>query len=148
MLETPGRAYAERLYVDFWRRDVKLRCYRFCRSLFILNLFASSPNTLLMSVHPLWKYTARRSSLRLHISTVSRSVKRRSVSITSLTNVSALLSVRVDLPTLSLSFVEALLSVNRLCHLWTKTLETLGRQEHEPSNFLIYTGNFPTSTKI
>ena len=25
----PGQAHAEQLYVDFWRRDTMLRCFRF-----------------------------------------------------------------------------------------------------------------------
>ena len=77
--------------------------------------------------------------LRSRISTVSRTVKRQSVSIPSLTSVNALSSVRVGLPTF---FVETLLSLNRICHLLTKALEILGRQYDESRNFLVYTGIF------
>ena len=58
-LEIPGQAHAEQLYVNFWRRDVKTKCYRFVGPYSFFNNFTVTSNTLLLAGHPLWKYTAR-----------------------------------------------------------------------------------------
>ena len=120
-----------------WRRDVKLRCYQFCRSLFFLKKIRH--HTKYTSI--VWTSVSKIHCMvilirsYMYISAVSWTVTRRSVSITFRTNVNAISLVKVGMSPLSLSFFETLPSLNRLCHLQTKALKHWGNKKMSPGTF-------------
>ena len=100
---------------------------RLCRSLYFLKTFrrhtkyTSNVGTLFLKIHCTVVV-----SLRSHISVVSQTLERRSVLVTSLTNVNAHSSVRVGMPTLSLfcwesTVTKSFMPLLKQCHWNTGT---------------------------